>query len=255
MKKSGYKSKTKHNLMRKLSGNTAVLVLLVILFAVGCSAPSRESDTSSSTKESIGEATDEITTEGPEEQTNENDAGDTLDVTETAEAEEENSGALKDREYWDTILPELKSVFREHGLFIFRTDFGDPYCNFYLEYGVPTEDGKYIPCGLEQAEYEEKIASVKKEVYDILDKYVLYIPDSLFKQPNHHILGLHFHSRFIKVYEYTNYREVIREGVADYQIELLYYYAEENGKENKYDHVTMDEFWAYPWEYNLVYTP
>ena len=43
--------------------------------------------------------------------------------------------------------------------------------------------------------------------------------------------------------------------LTDYQIELLYYYAEENGKENKYDHVIMDEFWASPWEYNLVYMP
>lgn len=231
-----------------------VLILFLALLLPGLSGPSGESDTSSSTKESIGETTDALAAEEPKKQTDENDAGDTLDVTETAEAEEENSGALKDREYWDAVMPELKSIFREHGLFVFRMD-GDPYCNYHLEYGLLTEDGKYIPCGLEQSEYEEKIASVKEEVYDVLDKYVLYIPDSIFKQPNPHILGLHFYSRFVETSEYTNYRKVIRENVADYQIELLYYYAEENGKENKYDHVIRDEFWAHPWEYNLVYTP
>ena len=224
--------------------------VIVILIAIGsctsdeASNPTNEStpqcnqETTAGTRESVNTTQSTHPTEAPPEpfdDTKTPAATPTIPLTTTPPATDpppteeakptdtpkENVTKLDNIEYWDTVKPEIIAMLEAHNLYVAYIDNGYPYVNITVKYGVINNEGKFVATGISQSEYEAIYASVKQELHEIIDKYQLAKPKTIFHACSSK-LGIFFHNWFYDKHG-TPYKVVSKE-VAYYQIELLEYY-------------------------------
>ena len=171
----------------------------------------------------------------PEPTTGENPRVETVpeetppEETPTEEATEPTEPTkLGNIEYWDIVKPEIINMLNSHNLYIDYIDNGYPCVNFHVEYGIKNEEGNAIASGISPEEYQNLVASVKKDLHAILDKYQIDKPKTIFHACNS-TLGIFFNNWYYD--EHRTPYKVISLDVASYQIDLLDYYYE---KEDSY---------------------
>ena len=174
---------------------------------------------------------------------------DTIEANTDSEITEVISNALDEEEYWELVQDDIRNLFRDHNLFVFRTGTEMPYINYYVEFGKPTNDGRYTPVGLTNEECAILKECIQKELVAIISKYQLDEGDSIWNKPSHTILGLFIHNRFINK-TYTP-AEIEQYCVSGYQVDLLDFY----NKHDENSFVKMDYFDSSPWDKFEIYTP
>ena len=154
---------------------------------------------------------------------------------------------LSEKEYWEFIDTQIRSIFRKYNLFIMRIDSRLPYCNYHIEPGILIDDNTYQPVGLGQEDYEALVAEVKDSLHELLNQYSIDYGEGFFSRPSQTIIGLHFYNRFNhSVFGHGAYL-----GVADYQVDLLDYYYHDSSAQ----YIVMDNFSDFYWTVSEVYTP
>ncbi len=150
-------------------------------------------------------------------------------------------------EYWEIINDEIISMLNEHDLYVSAINSSYPAVLYEVKPGIKGEDGKIIPSGLSQEEYEELYQHIKEELHAILDKYVLAKPKTAFHACDS-IVGIYFNNWFIDMPMLPG---VNSWQVASYELNLLEYYHEY--EDNSY--INKDGFHAEVWSKYVVYEP